>query len=78
MLFCGGERLFVLFVFPSLFTVIRPSAVSALLEKYGADRVVFGHVHSARSGWEPFELNGVQYILTAGDYINFKPVLICP
>ena len=77
-LICGGESLIVMLHYPPLYPDKRPTAVSALLEKYGADRVVFGHVHSARSGWEPFELNGVQYILTAGDYINFKPVLICP
>lgn len=64
--------------YPPVYPDKKPTAMSALFEKYNVSRVIFGHIHSMRGGWEPFELNGVKYILTAGDYIKFDPMLIYP
>lgn len=53
------------------------SRASRLLEKYGVEICVFGHLHSVRKS-SPLmrELNGVRYFLTAADYLEFKPLKI--
>lgn len=73
-----NSRLIAMTHYPPVYPDKKPTAMSALFEKYNVSRVIFGHIHSMRGGWEPFELNGVKYILTAGDYIKFDPMLIYP
>lgn len=74
----GGDALIAMTHYPPVYPDKRPTAMSALFEKYEVCQVVFGHIHSARGGWEPFEVNGVKYILTSGDYLKFAPLRIYP
>ena len=65
--------------YPPLDHLLTPSRASALIEATGAIHTVFGHLHSVKKDWlgKCFgALNGVQYHLTACDYIDFKPKLI--
>lgn len=43
-------------------------------EKHSPDCVVFGHIHSLKLAQKyEGELNGIEYIMTACDYLNFEP-----
>ena len=58
---------------------LQPSPVSEILEEYGVDICVFGHLHNLKKDVSIFgELNGIKYICVAGDYLDFKPVKIAP
>ena len=66
--------------YPPLDHLLTPSRASALIEATGTKHTVFGHLHSVKKDWigKAFgELNGVHYHLTACDYIDFTPKLIC-
>lgn len=54
-----------------------PSRSSTLLEKYGVEICVFGHLHNVKKEPPLFGVvNGVHYFLTAADYLNFIPIKI--
>lgn len=60
--------------YPPIGADLYPSRAAALLEKYHVDICVFGHLHNVRPGSLPFGTkDGVEYILTAGDYVDFLP-----
>ena len=55
----------------------QSSRVSQLLEKYGVQLCVFGHLHNVKKECALFGLfNTIQYILVAADYIDFCPIRI--
>lgn len=62
--------------YPPIGLDLGPSRAAAIMEKYGVDICVFGHIHNVRR--EPFfgESRGVRYFLTAADYLDFLPVKI--
>jgi predicted phosphohydrolase len=61
--------------YPPISAQLEPSRASALLEKYGVETCVFGHLHNVRKEAQLFgKSRGVNYILTAADYLNFMPV----
>lgn len=63
--------------YPPIGAELLPSRASALLEKYGVDICVFGHLHNVRHEALPFGIkNGVHYILASGDYLDFVPVKV--
>lgn len=63
--------------YPPIGAEMQPSRVSALLEKYGVSYCVFGHLHNIKPHALPYGTkNGVKYILTSCDYLDFKPVKV--
>jgi predicted phosphohydrolase len=63
--------------YPPIGADLAPSRVSQLLEKYGVECCVFGHLHSLREGIELFgEKRGVRYLLTSCDYLSFDPIKV--
>lgn len=63
--------------YPPIGADLQDSKAAQLLEKYGVQVCVFGHLHNLYKGQKIFgERNGVRYILTACDYTNFFPVRI--
>jgi len=63
--------------YPPIGPQLRPSRASKLLEQYNVDICTFGHLHSVRTEMEMFGTkNGVRYLFTAGDAIDFKPVKV--
>lgn len=61
--------------YPPVGPHLESTRASKLLEKYRVDICVFGHVHSMRHGVGPLfgEKNGIKYVMTAGDYLEFHP-----
>lgn len=63
--------------YPPIGADLADSRVSAILEKYHVDLCVFGHLHNVRQGALPFGVkNGVRYILTSSDYLDFNPIKV--
>ncbi|MCB1118789.1 MAG: metallophosphoesterase [Chlamydiia bacterium] len=63
--------------YPPIGLDLAPSRASQLLEKYGVDTCVFGHLHNVPPGKAPFgTARGVTYHLTSADYLEFRPQLI--
>jgi predicted phosphohydrolase len=64
--------------FPPLNGSLTPSRASELFSRAGAVHTVFGHLHSLKAGISPFGiLDKTEYHLTSGDFLEFKPKLIC-
>lgn len=63
--------------YPPISADLKDSEVSRLLEKYGVNICVFGHLHNVKQGIPLFgEHNGIRYHLTACDYLNFIPLKV--
>lgn len=61
--------------YPPIGATLLPSRASQLFEKYRVDSVLFGHLHSVKKDKPLFgEARGVRYLLTACDYLDFKPL----
>lgn len=70
-----AEKRIVMTHYPPISADLKPSRVSELLEKYHVDVCVFGHLHGVKPNTNLFgERNGVQYLLTACDFLDFKPL----
>jgi len=72
----GKHRIFMTH-FPPCDEAHPDTEVTALMEKYGVETVVYGHLHgpSHRLAFEG-EHNGVNYRFVAGDKLGFVPRLI--
>ena len=64
--------------YPPIGANLAPSRASSLLEHYGIDTVIFGHLHSLKKESLPLfgTARGVRYILTSCDLIDFTPIRI--
>ncbi len=63
--------------YPPVSADLQDSPVSALLEKYHIQACVFGHLHALKPGQSLFGTkNGVRYLLTACDSIDFTPIKV--
>lgn len=63
--------------YPPISAALKPSRASAILEDFGVDICVFGHLHNVRPDSLPFgEARGVRYVLSSADYLGFTPVKI--
>lgn len=62
--------------YPPIGNDLKDSKCSKLLEKYGVEICVFGHLHNLKPKKMFGEKNGVTYYLTSCDYLNFTPLNI--
>jgi uncharacterized protein len=63
--------------YPPISADLKDSKVSFLLEKYNVNICVFGHLHNIKKEILLFGTkNGISYLLTAADYLNFIPLKI--
>lgn len=63
--------------YPPVGPDLNESKASKLLEKYGVQYCVFGHLHNVKKNTLQFGVkNGIEYLFTAADYRDFSPVLI--
>ena len=63
--------------YPPISADLCPSSASQILESFGIDICVFGHLHNVKSGSLPFgEARGVKYLFTSCDYLNFIPLKV--
>jgi hypothetical protein len=64
--------------YPPIGLHLQESAASLLCKKYGINIVVFGHLHSFKTPLPQLfgTFDGISYVLTSSDYLNFCPVQI--
>jgi predicted phosphohydrolase len=63
--------------YPPISADLRSSRVSAILKEFGIHICVFGHLHNLKKDTPLFgEKEGIQYFLTAADYLDFKPLRV--
>lgn len=68
-----GDRLIVMLHFPPFDADYADTEMTALLEKYKADCVLYGHLHGKNVRVNPRIIkNGITYLLTSCDLIGFK------
>lgn len=61
--------------YPPIGANLAPSRASTILEAFGIDFCVFGHLHNVRKGSLPFgKARGVNYLFTSCDYLDFVPL----
>lgn len=63
--------------YPPIGVDLGESRAAALLEKYQVNYCLFGHLHNVKNELQLFgKKNGVDYRLTACDYLQFKPLKV--
>ena len=73
----GEGHLIVMLHFPPFNEHQAPSGFTDLIERHGAQQVLYGHLHNVPAGAAfEGECRGVQYHLVACDYLDFAPRLI--
>lgn len=59
--------------YPPTDPALSDTLVTDLLERYGVNLCLFGHLHNVRNGIDFSGMkNGIQYELTSADYLEFK------
>lgn len=64
--------------FPPIGLSLEPTRVSSLLEKYGIQYALFGHLHSVREEVHTLfgKARGIDYRLVSADWLHFQPLLV--
>lgn len=61
--------------YPPIGADLKSTTASRMLKHYGIETCVFGHLHSVKKEVPLFgSKEGIRYILTSADYLNFKPI----
>lgn len=74
----GYEKIIVITHYPPTNDSLDNSVFTDLYEKYGVERVYYGHLHgeeSFKTGLKGIR-NGIEYNLVSADYIDFMPVKV--
>ena len=73
----GYKKFIVMLHYPPTNDKFIQSGFTEIFQEYGVEKVIYGHLHG------PFHykvlngnLDGIQYIITSCDYLNFEPLLI--
>lgn len=71
------DRLIVMVHYPPFNVRLENSPMTDLFEEYGAEAVVYGHLHGRNARLVPeFEKNGIKYYLTSCDMVSNRLVRI--
>ncbi len=75
----GHKDIIAMIHYPPVNEYGHDSIFTDLFEKYGVRKVIYGHLHGAalKNVMQGMR-NGVEYIMTSGDFLNFQPILIEP
>lgn len=70
-----GREMIACLHFPPFGRDCRPTLFTSLLEEFGVDRCIFGHIHGGSGLDYPSGPPGpVSYSLAAADFLSFKPL----
>lgn len=73
----GYEKIICMIHYPPTNDKYESSGFTDIFEEFGVSKVIYGHLHGpSLSRVMKGEKNGVEYIMTSCDYINFDPVKI--
>lgn len=73
----GYENLIVMVHYPPVNDKFQESDFTKIFKEYGVKKVIYGHLHGAslKNVYEGIH-DGIEYIVTSCDYINFDPIKI--
>lgn len=72
-----GDEIIAVLHFPPFNSAIEDNEFTALLEKYGVKKCVYGHLHGKiKYSSSVQNKNGIEYYLSSCDKIYFDPILI--
>lgn len=74
----GYNKIIVMLHYPPFSEKEEDNAMTALLEEYKVEKIIYGHLHgSSLQRIKPMvKKNNLEYIITSCDYINFAPIKI--
>lgn len=73
----GYKKLIVMVHYPPTNENFTVTEFTKIFKEYGVQKVFYGHIHGPNfSNILEGNLDGVEYILTSADYINFDPIKI--
>jgi predicted phosphohydrolase len=73
----AGERLLAFLHYPPLYEGYRCDGIVDLLDRFGAARCYYGHLHGAAHGRAiEGDYRGIEYTLISADYLDFRPARI--
>ncbi|MEG1254253.1 metallophosphoesterase [Clostridium sp.] len=73
----GYEKIICMIHYPPIFPNMQDSEFTKVFQEYNVEKVIYGHLHGGGlSNVFEGEKDGVEYILTSCDYINFRPIKI--
>ena len=76
-----GHEKFIMFLhYPPTTIGEQTSPFTEMAQEYGASKVIYSHCHGEERFDDSFKgyVDGIEYKLVSGDYLNFKPELILP
>lgn len=74
----GGYKKFIVMIhYPPTNEQFNSTEFMEIFKEYGVGRVIYGHLHGPSLNKVMVgEIEGIEYILTSADYINFNPIKI--
>jgi predicted phosphohydrolase len=73
----GFKKFIVMLHYPPMNEKLLESGFVHIFKEYGVEKVIYGHLHGPSLEKALNEvLDGIEYIITSGDYIEFDPVKI--
>lgn len=73
----GVEEILCFLHYPPIFPNFRCGEIIELMQRYGVTRCIYGHLHSDSLRYAVTGVHeGIDFMLTSGDYIDFTPILL--
>lgn len=73
----GVEEILCFLHYPPIFPNFRCGEIITLMQKYGVEQCIYGHLHSDSLRYAVTGVHeGINFRLVSGDYIDFTPVLL--
>ncbi len=72
----GKEELLAFLHFPPVMNDWTCKEILAVLKEHNVKRCYYGHLHGQYTLPKSFEYNGIEFIITAADHLQFDPLLI--
>ena len=70
----GYTKIIVMIHYPPVNEKKEPSVFTDLFKEYNVEKVIYGHIHGpALSNVLDEEFEGIEYIMTSCDYLDFDP-----
>ena len=72
----GYKKIIVMMHYPPVNDKFEESDFIKIYKEYNVEKVIYGHLHGPVLKGRLFEgiVDGIEYILTSADYLNFKPL----
>lgn len=73
----GYEKIIVMIHYPPTNETLKDSEIIDIFKEYEVSKVIYGHLHNANPKWVlNTERDGIEYLLTSCDFIDFNPIKI--